>query len=92
MALMHGDGSGTGCHFPPMEFSRAVIRGRRELSESMSHHPRTLDDKRIDWAPLIMPRRRNLWITDTLQERPRARLAQPASPMRDSAASAFCSL
>ena len=36
-------------------------------------------------------RRRNLWVTDTLQWRPRARLAQPANPMRDSAASAFCS-
>ena len=36
-----------------------------------------------------MPRRRNLWVTDTLQWAPEARLAQPANPMWDSAASAF---
>ena len=35
------------------------------------------------------PRRRNLWVTDTLQWAPQARLAQPANPMWDSAASAF---
>ena len=35
------------------------------------------------------PRRRNLWVTDTLQWAPEARLAQPANPMWDSAASAF---
>ena len=35
------------------------------------------------------PRRRNLWVTDTLQWAPEARLAQPANPMQDSAASAF---
>src|SRR5947209_14054848 len=34
-------------------------------------------------------RRRNLWVTDTLQWAPEARLAQPANPMWDSAASAF---
>ena len=37
----------------------------------------------------ISPRRRNLWVTDTLQWAPEARLAQPANPMWDSAASAF---
>src|SRR5437588_13072625 len=36
-----------------------------------------------------MPRRRNLWVTDTLSWAPEARLAQPANPMWDSAASAF---
>ena len=43
-------------------------------------------------APLTFtfkPRRRNLWVTDTLQWAPEARLAQPANPMWDSAASAF---
>src|ERR1017187_3499628 len=35
------------------------------------------------------PRRRNLWVTDTLQWAPEARLAQPANPMWDSAASEF---
>src|SRR6185295_11455000 len=39
--------------------------------------------------PLFLPRRRNLWVTDTLQWAPEARLAQPANPMWDSAASAF---
>jgi len=34
-------------------------------------------------------RRRNLWVTDALQSAPEARLAQPANPMWDSAASAF---
>jgi len=33
--------------------------------------------------------RRNLWVTDTLQWAPEARLTQPANPMWDSAASAF---
>jgi len=37
----------------------------------------------------IAPRRRNLWVTDTFQSAPEARLAQPANPMWDSAASAF---
>ena len=41
-------------------------------------------------ALFFSPRRRNLWVTDTLQWRPEARLAQPANPMRDSTASAFC--
>jgi len=37
----------------------------------------------------VQPRRRNLWVTDMLQWAPEARLAQPANPMWDSAASAF---
>jgi hypothetical protein len=50
-----------------------------------------LKTKRLEaLVPTILPRRRNLWVTDTLQWRPEARLAQPANPMRDSAASAFC--
>jgi hypothetical protein len=36
-----------------------------------------------------MARRRNLWVTDRLRWAPEARLAQPANPMWDSAASAF---
>ena len=36
-----------------------------------------------------MPRRRNLWVTDTLHRVPKARLAQPANLMWDRAASAF---
>ena len=41
---------------------------------------------------IILPRRRNLWVTDTLQRRaPEVRLAQPAKPMCDSVASAFSS-
>jgi len=36
-----------------------------------------------------MPRRRNLWVTDTLQWALEARLAQPANPMWDSAELAF---
>jgi hypothetical protein len=40
-------------------------------------------------SPFVEPRRRNLWVTDTLQWAPEARLAQPANPMWDSAASAF---
>ena len=40
-------------------------------------------------ATFDLPRRRNLWVTDTLQWAPEARLAQPANPMSDSAASAF---
>ena len=35
------------------------------------------------------PRRRNLWGIDTLRWAPDARLARPANPMWDSAASAF---
>ena len=35
------------------------------------------------------PRRRNLWVTDTIQWAPEARLAQPANSMWDSAVSAF---
>ena len=38
---------------------------------------------------LKRPRRRNLWVTDAVQWAPEARLAQPANPMWDSAASAF---
>ena len=37
----------------------------------------------------ILFRRRNLWVTDTLQWASEARRAQPANPMWDSAASAF---
>ena len=35
------------------------------------------------------PHRRNLWVTGTLQWAPDARLARPANPMADNAASAF---
>ncbi len=37
----------------------------------------------------LLPRRRNLWVTDTLQWASEARFAQPANPMWDSAAQAF---
>jgi len=42
-------------------------------------------------APLKRkPRRRNLWVSDTFEWRSEARLAQPANPVPDSAASALC--
>src|SRR5690349_18403908 len=34
--------------------------------------------------PLLRPRWRNLWVTDTLQWRPEARLVRSANPARDS--------
>ena len=48
-----------------------------------------LNYSRSNRHPKYRPRRRNLWVTDTLQWAPEARLAQPANPMWDSAASAF---
>ena len=36
------------------------------------------------------PERQRVWVTDTLEWRPEARLAQPPNVMRDSAASAPC--
>lgn len=37
---------------------------------------------------IFQPRRRNLWVTERFEWRPGSRLAQPANPMPDSAASA----
>jgi hypothetical protein len=51
-------------------------------------HP-TVAERAIFVQPFFGPRRRNLWVTGTLQWAPDARLARPANPMSDSAASAF---
>jgi hypothetical protein len=45
-------------------------------------------DRTVAWAPKLLPLQRNLRVSDTLEWRPEARLAQPANPMRESAASA----
>ncbi len=50
---------------------------------------RVLEDRRTYTQSLKKPRRRNLWVTDTLQRVPEARPAQPANPVWDSTASAF---
>ena len=47
------------------------------------------EQKGTTHLPLLQPRWRNLWVTDTLQWRPEARLARSANPARDSAAPSF---
>src|SRR5215467_15514232 len=62
-------------------------RGRHRLPDRA--HPGLWRAARVPHPLLfIEPRRRNLWVTDTLRWVPEARLAQPANPMWDSAASA----
>jgi hypothetical protein len=65
---------------------------QRRLAKTKKHTP---DSKVRCWALRLLPclvgqdlqpRRRNLWVTDTLQCAPEARLAQPAKRMWDSAA------
>ena len=73
-------------------------RSAAERQADFQHRTQGHRSRRSEWSrdtrsgtsiTIFSPRRRNLWVTDTLQWAPEARLAQPANPMWDSAASAF---
>ena len=49
----------------------------------------TAAERDVETTNKEMPRRRNLWVTCTLQWEPDARLPRPANPTSDSEASAF---
>jgi hypothetical protein len=81
-------------YIPPNKMPELPTKGGSVLAiitvPGTAPHAKTIHFSGYNWeARQNMPRRRNLWVTDMREWAPEARLAQPANPMWDSAASAF---